>query len=99
MLKIIISGATGVGKTLLARSLENQLERGKFRYRTSDHALVTSENKFSEKRKKIEDDHNASDIDVSIIVIDDGEKSLRVEYKGEIPHSLANVLFPQKPLG
>lgn len=98
MLEIVILGATGTCKSLLADSLGYRLERGGFRYMISDHDLVTRKADFKKKLEKIKADHDRSGIDVSIIVIDDGNEYLRVEYNGHVPHSLANVLFPKKPI-
>ena len=98
MLEIILSGTTGIGKTLLADSLGYQLEKGGFRHMISDHQLFTSNSGFNKQLEKIQGKHNESGKDVSIIVINDGKRSLRVEYKGAMPYSLASVLFPKKTM-
>ena len=94
MHEIIIFGTTGVGKTLYADALKYAAISGGISVAISDHELFYHHSSYKEKLEKVKKRHGDSNVDISIIVVNDGGKNLRVDFGGRVPYRLACVLFP-----
>lgn len=94
MKEIIISGATGVGKTLYAEALSSAAESGGLSVLISDHELFANDHQYPKTLKKIKEMHKSSNVDLSILVVNDHSSSLKVDFGGAVPYNLACILFP-----
>lgn len=91
MQQIIISGTTGVGKTLYADELQRVVSEAGYSVEVSDHHLFTSDKNFRDRFDMVNNSHAGSDF--SIIVINNAEDDLQVRFSGGISHRIACVLF------
>jgi broad-specificity NMP kinase len=93
MKQIIIRGTTGVGKSLYADGLERAAIEAGYKVEVSDHLLFTNHNAFERDLKKTQKSHVDAGADISIIVINDGERDLQVNFVHGVSHRLACILF------
>ena len=94
MTEITISGTTGVGKTLYADGLVRTAENAGLSVAVSDHELFTSHQRFEARLASVRQRHKDGGTDLSIIVVNNRERSLVVDFGGRVPHRLACVIFP-----
>lgn len=94
MIEITISGTTGTGKSLYAEALTASARAGDLTVALSDHELFLNDKSKLKNLEKIKCDHKAMNVDLSIIVINDGQRNLRVDFGGAVPYWLARLLFP-----
>lgn len=95
MTEIIISGTSGVGKSLYADGLQSAAKSGNLTVVVSDHDLFSKHKGYLKDLAKVRNYHKSLGVDISIIVINDGQSRLKVEFGGFIPYSLARLLFPK----
>ncbi len=98
MNEIIISGTTGVGKTEVANWIFANPELEGLRVLISDHALFASEKGFSTHLEKIKQKHLDGGADISILVINDGGRGLKIEFSNRAGHSVLERIFCKAPI-
>lgn len=92
--EITISGTTGVGKSLYADGLVRAAENAGMKVAISDHELFTQHQKFDDHVSSIRQGHRDAGVVLSVLVVNDGKRSLRVDFGGNVPYHLACLIFP-----
>ena len=88
-----IAGGTGSGKTTVAELMEKTARSNGLKVMISDHELFSKQGKIPNPTKSM-DIPNESNIDVSILVINDGSKNLRIEFSDHVNYNtLVNLFF------
>ncbi|MCD0460073.1 hypothetical protein [Roseiconus lacunae] len=93
MTEITITGTTGVGKTLYADGLARAAERAGLTIAVSDHELFTSHKKYQTHLASVRKRHEGSQVDLSVLVVNDGLPNLRVDFGGRVPYRIARAIF------
>lgn len=96
MNQIIISGTTGVGKTLYAKGLVALAESGNLSIAISDHELFTDTSNYSKRLEKIKKLHSDKNVDISIIVVNNGNGKLQIEFCDRMTYELMELFFLHK---
>ncbi|MGE9269795.1 MAG: hypothetical protein ACQKBU_03245 [Verrucomicrobiales bacterium] len=97
MEQIIITGTTGVGKSLCADGLARAATIAGYTVEVSDHELFAWHDSFEKELERIRRQHNDAAVDISIIVINNAERDLQVTYVHGISYDLAcDILIGMK---
>jgi len=93
MKQIMIRGASGVGKSIYVERLENAALKAGYTVAISDHELFTSLKTFEKDLKKTLANHSRAGVDISIVVINNGERNLQITYEKGLSYELARFLI------
>lgn len=95
MREILVSGTSGVGKSIYADALERSTARANLSIAVSDHELFTSHKDYSKTLEKIRNRHREQGVDISVLVVNDRGSNLRVDFGGSVPFFMSDILFPR----
>ena len=89
MEQILITGSSGVGKSLYADGLKRAATDAGYTVHVSDHELFTCRDSYEMDLAKTRKAHADVGVDISIIVINNGDPDLQVTFVHGIPYDLA----------
>ena len=95
MREILITGMSGVGKSIYAAALQRSGVAANMSVAISDHELFSCRANYSKKLEDVRSQHLKWDVDLSILVVNDDSKSLRVDFGGLVPFEMGRIFFPQ----
>lgn len=94
MREILVSGTSGVGKSIYVEALERSTARANLSIAVSDHELFTSHRNYSTMLEKVRR-RLGQGVDISVLVVNDRGSNLRVDFGGSVPFFMSDILFPR----
>lgn len=89
MEQILITGGPGVGKSLYADGLKRAATDAGYTVQVSDQGLFTCRDSYEMDLEKTRKAHSDAGVDISIIVINNGDRDLQVTFVHGISYDLA----------
>ncbi|MEL7500728.1 MAG: hypothetical protein AAFN77_24255 [Planctomycetota bacterium] len=91
---ITIKGTTGTHKSNYADRIIDAARRKGIRAIKSDHELFTRDRGYEERLAKVKENMLKEEAEINIIVINDGEKTLRIEFDSFFMYDWSKIFFP-----